>query len=42
MIEAFKQVFFLLFWFTADCAIVWLWFALLASVITAWEKHKHD
>ena len=42
MIEAFKQVFFGLFWFTLDCAMIWLWISLLAYAVSVVEKHKHD
>ena len=39
MIEAFKQVFFGMFWFTLDCGMIFLWVIIIAAVVTG---HRHD
>ena len=38
MIEAFKQVFFCLFWFTADCVLIFMWILFISAIISSIEK----
>ena len=33
MIDALTQLFFLLFWFTADAVLILLWFSIIAAMI---------
>ena len=39
MIEAFKQVFFGLFWFTADVVMIFVWIVLIETIIEKVKKH---
>ena len=38
MIDAFKQLFFFLLWFTADAALILLWFIIVAVMINGKRK----
>lgn len=38
MIDALKQLFFFLFWFTADSALILLWFIVIAVMIGGKRK----
>ena len=38
MTEAFKEVFFGLFWFTADCILIWLWTMLFVVLLNIWRN----
>ena len=37
MIDVLKQLFFLLFWFTADVAMVLLW-VIIVAVMIGWKR----
>ena len=38
MIDALKQLFFFLFWFTADAVLILLWFIIIAVMIGGKRK----
>ena len=39
MIELLKQVFFFLFWFTADVAIIFFWILVVSALAEKLTKH---